>query len=52
MSISECHRTMHFHDTHASLPIIRAEEEEHTWIEDEYEARLVENKSLKAEEEK
>ena len=73
---AECHRTMHFHDMHTSLPIARAEEhkrarlkvdvgvhlalearqraeeeEEHTWIEAEEEARLVEEARLKAEEE-
>ena len=66
---------MHFHNTHTSIPITRAEDrkregmkvevgvrlslearqreeggEEHAWLKAEYEARLVEEARLKAEE--
>ena len=32
MSICRVHRTLHYHDTHTSLTITRAEEHKHAWL--------------------
>ena len=48
---SECHRTMHFHNTHASLPITRAEEHKHARLKLELGVRLALEARQRAEEE-
>ena len=38
--LAECHRNLHFHDTHTSLPTTRAEEYKHARLKVEDGVRL------------
>ena len=48
---AECHRTMHFHDTHKLLPITRAEEYKRTRLKVEEGTRLALESIQRVEEE-